>query len=450
MAYDVFISYSAQDKPIADAVCAALEARQIRCWIAPRDVLPGQDYAEALIEAINESRAMTLVLSSNSNNSPHVMREVERAASKGIPILPLRIEDVTPSKSMEYFISRTHWLDALTPPLEKHLERLAETLGLLLSGDESAHRVGGGGGELEAPGATATTDVPIQELPHQMEQHIRFCTTSDGVRIAYATVGQGSPLVRISAWLTHLEFEWENPVWRSFIDALSRRFLLIRYDGRGMGLSDRNVKDFSPEAQVLDLEAVLDALGFDRVALYGVSQGGPTAIAYLVRHPERVTHLILYGTYSRYWNLVTEEGRQRLEALATLVRQGWGSALPAYRQLFTSLFLPDADAEATRQFNELQRISTSAENAAALLSSIAEIDVRHLLPQVTAPTLVIHRRGDTIVPFESGRELATGIPGARFLALEGRNHFPLPNEPIMEVASKAIEEFVSGSQRSER
>jgi class 3 adenylate cyclase/esterase/lipase len=283
-----------------------------------------------------------------------------------------------------------------------------------------------------------------------MEQHIRFCTTSDGVRIAYATVGQGPPLVRIAPWFTHLEFEWENPLWRFMLDAGTRRFLLIRYDGRGMGLSDREVNDFSPEASVRDLEAVVDALGFERVALYGLSQGGATAIAYAVRHPDRVSHLILYGSFARMsWVLDTEKGHEAFEAGVTLIRHGWGSHVPAYRQLFTSLFMPDADADAIRQFNELQRISTSAENATALFSAMAKTDVRDVLPRVTAPTLVIHRRGDTSVPFRAGRELATGIPGARFLPLEGRNHIPLPNEATFETSFKAIEEFVCGVGEAE-
>jgi class 3 adenylate cyclase len=199
---------------------------------------------------------------------------------------------------------------------------------------------------------------------------------------------------------------------------------------------------------VRDLETVVDAGGFDRVALFGLSQGGPTAIAYAVRHPDRVSHLIVYGSFARMsWLLDTEEGRRGFEAALTLMRRGWGSDVPAFRQLFTSLFMPDADAEVVRQFNELQRVSTSAENAAAFLSAQLEIDVRSLLPQVRALTLVAHRRGDTIVPFRSGRELATSIPGARFLPLEGRNHFPLPNEPMIEASSKAIEEFVGAVGR---
>jgi len=282
-----------------------------------------------------------------------------------------------------------------------------------------------------------------------MEQHIRFCTSSDGTRIAYATVGQGPPLVRGLGWLTHLECEWENPLRRPFIDAISRRYLFVLYDGRGMGLSDRRVSDYSLEAQLRDLEAVVDALGLERFALYGMSQGGPTAITYAVRHPERVSHLILYGSFARMgWLLDTEEGRQQGEAMLTLIRHGWGSDVPAFRQFFTSLFMPDADIDAIRAFNELQRVSAFADNVADLMTAVRDIDVRPLLPQVTVPTLVIHRRGDAVVPFESGRELATGIPGARLLSLDGRNHIFLPNEAVGAVMGKAIYEFLGEGEEA--
>jgi class 3 adenylate cyclase/predicted alpha/beta hydrolase len=281
-----------------------------------------------------------------------------------------------------------------------------------------------------------------------MEQQIRFCTTSDGVRIAYATVGQGPPLVRVLGWLTHLQVEVGNQLWRTFIHALSHHFLFVRYDGRGMGLSDRAVKDFSLEAHVRDLEAVVDAVGLERVALYGISHGGPTAIVYSVRHPERVSHLILYGafaSFSRALGLDTEEGRQRFEAILTLVQQGWGTDLPAYRQLFTSLFMPDGNIDDIRAFNEMQRVSASAENVVGLVTALRDnMDVRQLLPQVKAPTLVMHCRGDAVAPFDAGRELAAGIPGAHFLPLDGRNHFIIPGEPAGQIAYKAIQEFVRG------
>jgi len=276
-----------------------------------------------------------------------------------------------------------------------------------------------------------------------MEQQIRFCTSSDGTRIAYATVGQGPPLVRVLGWLTHVECEWENLLWRPFIDAMSTQYLFVRYDGRGMGLSDRRVSDYSLEAHVRDLEAVVDALGFERFALYGISHGGAAAITYAVRHPERVSHLILYGSFARMgWFLDTEEGRQQVEAMLTLVRTGWGSDAPTFRQLFTGAFMPDADIDAIRAFNELQRVSACADNVVDLMTAVLDMDVRPLLPQVTVPTLVIHRRGDAVVPFESGRELATGIRGARFLPLDGRNHFVLPSEHVAAVMGKAMYEFL--------
>jgi len=282
-----------------------------------------------------------------------------------------------------------------------------------------------------------------------MEQQIRFCTSSDGTRIAYPTVGQGPPVVSIRPWFTHLEYEWESPMRRPFIDRLSARHLLIRHDGRGMGLSDHRVSDYSPEAQVRDLEAVVDALGLERFALYGQSQGGATSITYAVRYPERVSHLILQGSFARMaWLIDTEEGQQRFQTALSLIRQGWGTDLPAYRQFFTSLFMPDADAEAIQQFNEFQRISASPENAAAVLSAQRDTDVSELLSQVRAPTLVVHCRGDAIIPFAAGRELAAGIPGARFLPLDSRNHSILPHEPAAEVLGKAVDEFLGEGEEA--
>src|SRR3989337_1010902 len=281
-----------------------------------------------------------------------------------------------------------------------------------------------------------------------MEQQIRFCTTSDGVRIAYATVGEGPPLVRVLGWFTHLEFEGENPRWRRLYEGMASRFTYIRYDGRGMGLSDRDVTDFSIDAFVRDLEAVVDATGFEKVALYGISQGGPTAITYALRHPERVSHLIIYGSTARPpWS------EDQHQTMLSLVRQGWGSDLPAHRQFFTGLFMPDGDMEAIQAFNEMQRVSAPADNVVAMLTSEAgpALDCTDLLPKVTVPTLVIHRRGDAIVPFELGREIAAGIPGARFLPLEGRHHAALADidAPVMETMANAIQEFIGGAPSEE-
>jgi pimeloyl-ACP methyl ester carboxylesterase len=269
---------------------------------------------------------------------------------------------------------------------------------------------------------------PIQ--PAALRQEIHFCTAADGTRIAYAHVGDGPPLVKTANWLNHLEFDWESPIWKHFFTAMAADRRLIRYDARGNGLSDWDVRDFSFEAFVGDLECVVEASGVDRIALLGISQGCAVSIAYAVRHPERVTHLVLYGGYARGWcKQGSPEIESQIEALETLMRQGWGRKNPAFRQLFTTAFIPDATAEQMQWFNELQRKTASPDNAANLLRSVTAFDVDDLLARVRVPTLVLHCRGDAVQPFDEGRRLAAGIPGARFVALEGHNHLMLEDEP---------------------
>lgn len=285
----------------------------------------------------------------------------------------------------------------------------------------------------------------------RQEQHIRFCTAPDGVRIAYATVGDGPPLVKAANWLSHLEFDWRSPVWRHWLEELSRDHMLVRYDERGCGLSDWNVEDFSWEAWVRDLETVVDALGLERFPLLGISQGGSVAIAYTVRHPERVSHLILYGTYARARSLrgPTAEQVEERKALLTLTRHGWGRDDPAYRQIFTLGFIPGATSEQMHWFNDLQRQSTSGENAVRFMTTFDQIDVVDLLPRVKTPTLVLHARDEARVPFEEGRLLAAGIQGARFVPLEGRNHILLEQEPAWEIFLREVRTFL-GVERVDR
>jgi pimeloyl-ACP methyl ester carboxylesterase len=251
---------------------------------------------------------------------------------------------------------------------------------------------------------------------------------ADGVRIAYAAVGSGPPLLKSPNWLTHLEYEWHSPVWRHWWAALARDFQLIRFDQRGSGLSDREVSDMSFEAWVADLETVADAAGLERFDLLGISQGGPIAVEYAVRHPERVRRLVLYGAYAR-GRLARGESRRVLDAVLTLMREGWGQDNPAYRQLFTSQFMPDATLEQMRWFNDLQRVSTSGENAALIQLAGSGIDVVARLPLVQAPTLVLHATGDVRVPFSEGRLIASSVPGARLVPLDSRNHLTLETEP---------------------
>jgi serine/threonine protein kinase/TolB-like protein/Flp pilus assembly protein TadD len=285
-------------------------------------------------------------------------------------------------------------------------------------------------GTTEHPTAKELPDGPTS-ASISLEQEIRFCTTADGVRIAYATVGEGPPLVKAANWLNHLEFDWKSPIWRHLFEEFARDRLLVRYDERGNGLSDWNVEDLSLEALVQDLASVVDAVGLDRFPILGISQGGPVAIAYAVRHPEKVSHLILYGSYARGWARrgAPPEELERRQAYLTLTKLGWGQDNPAFRQLWTSLFIPDGTREQWHWFNDLQRITTSPENAFRLLTEFGKLDVVDLLPQVKVPTLVLHCRNEAVAPFEEGRLIAGMIPGARFVPLEGRNHLLLESEP---------------------
>lgn len=276
------------------------------------------------------------------------------------------------------------------------------------------------------PGPSSSTSASIP-----LEQEIRFCTTADNVRIAYATVGDGPPLVKAANWLSHLEYDWKSPIWRHLFEEFAQDHLLVRYDERGNGLSDRDVEQISLDVFVRDLESVVDAVRVERFPILGISQGGSVAIAYAVRHPEKVSHLILYGTYARGWAMrgSSPEEIERRHAYLTLVRLGWGQDNPAFRQLWTTLFMPDATLEQWHWFNDLQRISTSPENAFRLLTEFGNLDVVDLLPQVKVPTLVLHCRDEAVAPFEEGRLIARLIPGARFVPLEGRNHLLLESEP---------------------
>ena len=281
-----------------------------------------------------------------------------------------------------------------------------------------------------------------------MKQETRFCRTPDGVRIAYALCGQGPPLVKASNWLTHLEFEWDSPIWRHWLRELGRDNLLIRYDERANGLSDWDVDEISFQAWVQDLETVVEAAGVERFALLGISRGGSVAIEYAVRHPEKVSHLILYGAYARGWRIrSTPQQKEVREALLSLVRTGWGQDNPAFRQVWTSLFVPGATQEQMNWFNELQRVAASPENAHRMAVESGNVDVVELLPKIAVPTLVLHCREDGMVPFESGRKLAAAIPGARFVPLQSKNHLLLESEPAWQIFLSEVRDFLGVKRR---
>ncbi|WP_326541739.1 alpha/beta fold hydrolase [Pseudorhodoferax sp.] len=262
-------------------------------------------------------------------------------------------------------------------------------------------------------------------------QVLRFCTASDGTRIAIASIGSGPPLVRAAHWLSHVEHDQASPVWRPWLDELSRQHCYIRYDQRGCGLSDREVSDFSLDAWVGDLEAVVDSLQLRRFPLIGMSQGGAVAVAYALRHPDKVSHLVLVGAYARGALVRATSAQHRLEAemLVNLIRLGWGRDNPAFRQVFTNLFIPGGTPEQHQWWNELERLTSSSENAARTLEAFHRVDVTALARQLRVPTLVLHATGDARVPFEEGRQLAALIPGARFVPLASQNHVLLQTEP---------------------
>lgn len=277
----------------------------------------------------------------------------------------------------------------------------------------------------------------------EIRQRVEFCTASDGTGLAFSCVGKGPPLVKAANWLNHLEFEWESPIWRHWIEELSRDHKLVRYDERGNGLSDWKVADLSFDAFVDDLETVVDAAGVERFDLLGISQGCAVSIAYAVRHPARVRSMILYGGYAKGWAKRNDPvERARREAMVELTGSGWGQSNPAFRQMFTTLYFPEASDEQACWFNELQRISASPEGAQRLQRTLGEIDVSDLLSQVKVPTLILHSREDSVIPFEAGRMLARKIEHAHFVPLDSRNHLVLQQEPAWTKMVAHIREFL--------
>ena len=275
-------------------------------------------------------------------------------------------------------------------------------------------------------------------------QRIGFCEAEDGAKIAFASVGDGPPLLKAANWLNHLEFDWASPIWgRSFAE-LARFRSFIRYDERGCGLSDWDVADLGFDAFVSDLEAVADKLGLERFPLLGISQGCAVSIEYAVRHPERVSGLILFGGYAAGWrHLASPEEQARREAVLTLTKLGWGTDNPAYRHIFSKTFMPDAGPEVLDWFDDFQRQTASPDNAARFQDAFGHIDVRDRLAQVRVPTLVLHSRHDQRIPLDMGRAIASAIPDAQFVVLESKNHILLDHEPAWRKAYVAIGRFLA-------
>jgi pimeloyl-ACP methyl ester carboxylesterase/DNA-binding CsgD family transcriptional regulator len=280
-------------------------------------------------------------------------------------------------------------------------------------------------------------------MPHPAQQ-IRFCTSRDGTRLAYAVCGSGQPIVWIGHWIRHLKFDWDSLIWHPWLSMLTRDYCVIRYDWRGCGLSDRDGLEYSHEKYLEDCEAVVEAAQLRSFIMIGMAHGATTAISYAARHPERVSQLVLWGSQAcgRLVREMSARDIEQLEMRLKMIELGWPNDNPAFGQFFTVLHMPDAAPEQIRSYNELLRRTTSPDTAIKLVRTFRETDVRESVPQVRCPTLVLHAREDAIIPFEEGRLVASLIPGAHFVPLESRNHIVVETEPAWQQMVEALGQFL--------
>ena len=282
------------------------------------------------------------------------------------------------------------------------------------------------------------------------DQEIRFCRAADGTRLAYAVHGSGPPLVVASCWLGHLQYDWQSPVWRHFLEQLGRLATVIRYDERGFGMSDWEVDDFSLEARLGDLEAVVAASRVDRFAMLGVSGGSAVALAFAVAHPDRVSRLVLNGTVCGEPIDWSGEGWEEEQTYRSLIRVGWAREDPVFRRVFTSRFIPDATEDQMRWFDDLQRMSTSPANAVASRIARQEVDIVDDLPRIAAPTLVLQSLGDRSTTFDNAVVVSSLVPDARLVPLQSRNHILLADEPAWQVFIDEVGAFLEPERLSDR
>jgi DNA-binding winged helix-turn-helix (wHTH) protein/pimeloyl-ACP methyl ester carboxylesterase len=287
------------------------------------------------------------------------------------------------------------------------------------------------------------SDVSAPVATPAPNQEVTFCRSADGINLALAAVGAGPPLIKVANWLTHIEYDWESPIWAPLLQRLAVHSRLIRYDGRGNGLADRDVAEISFPAFVRDLKTAVDASGVERPALLGISQGAAVAIAFAVQYPEQVSKLILFGGYAQGRNKRGSAAEAEMaQAFLTILRHGWGDEHSAFMSAFSSVFFPNGSPQHIKWLVDLQRVTTSPENAARIRQTCDDIDVVELLPKVQVPTLVLHCRHDNVAPFEQGRLIAASIPHAKFVTLESDNHVVLAHEPAWAKLVAEIEAFL--------
>ena len=412
---DVFISYARSTANQAQKIAEAVRALGYTVW-RDDELRPHRDYTNVIEEQLLAAKAVLVIWSVEAVKSQWVPAEANVARKAGT-LVQLRV-------------------DGVTPPLPFNQIQCADLSNWSGQRDYDEWRK-------VTDSVTALVGREATALTKPDEQEIQYCKAADGVRIAYARVGKGSPLLKTANWLNHLEYEWDGPVWGELFRRMSADHTLVRYDERGNGLSDWNAEDLSLEAFVQDMEAVVGAAGLERFPIFAISQGGCVAIEYAARHPERVSRMILLNAFARGWRHSSEAIIANVEAMKVLVAQGWGTESPAFRQLFTALMLPGATSQQWDAFDAMQRATTSPANAVRLIDSFGAMDVRRRLAAVTAPTLLLHSRGDRFIPARLGQEIAAGIAGARFIGLPSNNHIVLGDEPAFPRLMNEMQAFLA-------
>ena len=412
---DVFISYARSTASAAQGVAEALREQGLAVW---RDdqLPPHRDYTEVIEERLRAAKAVVVMWSVEAVKSQWVRAEADVARKAGT------------------LVQLT--LDGSLPPLPFDQIQCADLSSWSGQRDHAEWRK-----VAESLAALVRRDVAAAARP--VQQHIQYCKAADGVRIAYAKVGQGPPLLKTANWLNHLEHDWDGPVWSPLFRCLAAEHTLIRYDERGNGLSDWNAKELSLEAFVRDMEAVVEASGAARFPIFAISQGGCVAIEYAARHPDRVSRLILLNAFAHGWRTWPKKLIAAAEAIKVLMASAWGANSPAFRQMFATLMLPSASSQQWDWFDAMQRATTSPKVAVRLFESFGQMDVRQRLAEVRAPTLVLHSRDDQFISATLGQQLAAGIEGARFVGLPSNNHILLGDEPAFARLADEIRDFLA-------
>ena len=419
----LFISYANEDAAAASRLASALDKEGHDVWLDQR-IVGGTEFSREIERALDASAKVIVLWSAHSVGSAWVRDEAEFARVAG-KLVPAALDGTMPPLGFR----QLQTID-LSPWVRDAASHLPHTLlGSLLAD----------GGKIQF----------AHEHSQSKRQTIAFCHTADGVTLAYGQTGSGSPLVKTANWLNHLEHEWENPLWRHWIEELSAEHTLLRYDERGNGMSDWNIPELSFELLVDDLRSVVDAAALHSFDLVAISQGCPVAVAFAARHPDRVRRLVLINGFAAGWrHLRDQEQLESWKAICTLVKTGWGKNTPTFRQIFTSQFFPDATREQAEWWNDLQKKSASPENAFRFMQLFGDINVLDQLPKVRVPTMVMHCRDDQLIPFEAGRVMAARIPGAKFVTLNSRNHLPLPNEIAWATLRTELHRFLSSAPSS--